>query len=103
MNKRFKQFVYTQVKDYVEFSELMECSVQKIKNLGSGKQKVTIDLALELEKKFNLNPCWLVFNQGEMYHPSMKLGVDEMSEDETQAQIQKIKKDIEDMKKLLTK
>lgn len=103
MYKRFKKLVYAHAEDYEKFADIVGWKSRKVNFLASEKQKITIEIANELKEKLNINPCWLVFNQGEMYLPKIDLEQDLKSEEETESDIDKLKKEIEEIKQLLTK
>lgn len=46
----------------------VKCGITEIKvsDLRTGKNKISPELALQLEKYFKINPCWLIFGRGNM-------------------------------------
>jgi transcriptional regulator with XRE-family HTH domain len=50
-----------------EFAEKLGFKWYKIKDMESNKQKTTYEIAKSIEKKFSINPDWLLTGEGEMY------------------------------------
>lgn len=46
---------------------------QKIRDLKNGKQKITPEIALELENVFKINAVWLIFGRGDIFIPKFDL------------------------------
>lgn len=46
----------------------------KVKNLRTGHQQITPEIALQLEDKYFINASWLIFGKGEMILPSFDIG-----------------------------
>ena len=50
-----------------ELAEKLGFKWYKIKDMESNKQKITYEIAKDLEKLFSINPDWLLTGEGEMY------------------------------------
>jgi hypothetical protein len=58
---------YFRIETQSKLSELLELPIYKIKDVESGKVKISVEIALLLEEKFNLNFKWLLTGEGEMF------------------------------------
>lgn len=74
MNTRFKKIREEAKLTQKEFAEKLNLKIFQVKDIESGKQKVTPELALLTKEIFEISPNWLVFNEGSMYviHPYVK-------------------------------
>lgn len=45
----------------------------KVKNLRTGHQQITPEIALQLENKYFINASWLIFGKGEMMLPKFDI------------------------------
>jgi plasmid maintenance system antidote protein VapI len=63
---RLKEFIVRYGLKNKEISEKLGYSIQKVSDLRSNKQKITPEIALDFEKYYQLNPCWLIFGRGNM-------------------------------------
>ena len=66
INKRFKQAIRSTGLTHEEIAETMNVKEHEISNMSAGRKKVTVDFAIELEKNFYINPCWLFFGRERM-------------------------------------
>jgi len=100
MNDRFKMIVKTTGLKYIDFAKDMGWGEQKVKFLANGRQNITPDIALELEEKFGIDPCWLIFGRGNMYPPKMSLDDEAIkTDDEINDTLKLLKQEIADIKK----
>ncbi len=76
MDKRLKDFIKTTRLNYLEFGEKIGYSEAKVKMLANGKQRITPDIALEIEEGYKVNPCWLIFGRGSMIPVGFDLSED---------------------------
>lgn len=74
---RFKDFLNNCDLKNKDIAIVLSFGIQKISDLKNGKQRITPEIALLLEDKFNVNPVWLIFGRGAMYNIKMDLGVDD--------------------------
>jgi len=65
--ERLKQFRQKLGLTQKELAEKLGFKWYKIKDMESNKQKITYEIAKELEKLFSINPDWLLTGEGEMY------------------------------------
>ena len=62
------------------FGERLGFKWSKIKDIETGKQKLTPEIAIDIEKKFSIDFKWLLIGEGKMMKPrqtSIKDGVEE--------------------------
>lgn len=50
-----------------DFGKKIGLKQAQIRDIESGKQKVSIEISQDIEKIFNINASWLIFNKGEKY------------------------------------
>jgi transcriptional regulator with XRE-family HTH domain len=64
-NERIKLIREEKNLNQSEFGELFNYKQTKIKDIETGKQKVSIDFAEEIEKKFSINLRWILTGNGD--------------------------------------
>lgn len=57
-----------------DICEALEFGESKVKNLRTGHQQITPEIALQLENKYFINASWLIFGKGEMILPKFDIG-----------------------------
>jgi len=71
--ERLKQFRQKLGLTQKELAEKLGFKWYKIKDMESNKQKITYEIAKDLEKLFSINPDWLLTGEGEMYKGNERL------------------------------
>jgi len=56
--------------------EKLNYSATKASDFKTGKNNITPEFALELEKDFGINPCWLFFGYGELKKVDQLINLD---------------------------
>ena len=56
-----------------DFAEKLGFKWYKVKDMETGKQKITYETAKLIEKNFSINPDWLLTGEGEMYKTNERL------------------------------
>lgn len=69
-----------------DLSSKLEMSLYDLRNILTRKKKITPELALLMEDKFKINPCWLFFGKGKM-----------ISEIEDEIDLDKIKQEVQEL------
>lgn len=71
-----------------DICEALEFGESKVKNLRTGHQQITPEIALQLENKYFINASWLIFGKGEMILP--KFDIEEVKEKISNEEILKL-------------
>jgi transcriptional regulator with XRE-family HTH domain len=50
-----------------EFANRLSLKQAKVRDIEAGKQKVSVEIAISIEDKFNINLRWLLTGRGEKY------------------------------------
>lgn len=69
---RFKEFQIKTGLKTETITEKTKWKSTKVLDLRNNRSKITPEIALELKKYFNLNPCWLIFGEGNMLYGDTK-------------------------------
>ncbi len=68
MISRFKKVIKLTGLSHIEFADKLGVKSHDISNMSAGRKQITPEFALQLEKEFNINPCWLFFDRGNMFN-----------------------------------
>ena len=66
-NEKFKQIRLDKKLKQLEFGKLLGLKDYQIKDIESGKQKVSIKISILIENNFSINMRWLLSDKGEKY------------------------------------
>jgi len=55
-----------------DFAKVLSLKTRQITEIERGNQKMTIEIALDIEDKFNINMRWLLSGRGEKYLDKLK-------------------------------
>ena len=67
MSKRFKEIRTDNKLTQEEFANKLNLKQAKVREIEGGRQKILIEIAIELEDKFNINLRWLLSGRGNKY------------------------------------
>ncbi|MDD5359849.1 MAG: S24 family peptidase [Sulfurovaceae bacterium] len=72
MATRLKEIRAKQGLTQTEFGDKIGLKQSQIRDIETGKQKVSVDLAETMEKKFNIDGWWLLTGKGQMHSDDVK-------------------------------
>lgn len=109
IKERLKEALRELNLDIKKTAKKLDSTDSRVMNLRGGHQKITPDIALEVEDKLNINATWLIFGRGEMFlPPKMDIKKEEeelnkktMSNEDFIKYLRKRDKDLEEVKKEL--
>jgi plasmid maintenance system antidote protein VapI len=73
---KYKKYTHKEAGILLGFTET------KVRDLANDRQKLTPEIALQIEDKLGINPVWLIFGRGDMIEAKMDLGDKKLSNSE---------------------